>query len=345
MTRILVINKHVKDFLGGSEIQSDTIAINLNKNFNNIGYLCIEGKKKDKKSYQLINCKNNFISIMKNIFIFNPSLIYWRFNRNYLIRIILLCKLLNIKLIFATSNITDLLFQKKNKFHFIRQLLFVFQNLFIKFVDGTTVNNKTYLKHSISKNKIYIPNIIDKKRVKFKWSKKYFIWVSNIKEKKNLEIYLKIANDLTLSKFDFLIVGKIMDKKYEYIKNINKKYKNIYYLGQKNLHEVNGIISGCVMHIITETQAGFSNSFIQTLLQKKINISLFFDPGNFIKRYKIGKFSRGNFKQSIRDINFFLNNNKTMKLQEKKGYDIANKEFSNYKSNQKLIYFINKLSN
>ena len=109
------------------------------------------------------------------------------------------------------------------------------------------------------------------------------------------------------------MVGKIQDSSYSFI---NDKYNlpgNFFYLGEKQLEEVNSIIKSSLFLISTCSPEGFSNNFIQAWMLGKPTITLFFDPDGLIEKYNIGYLSK-TFNNMCTDTNSLIEN-ETVRLE------------------------------
>lgn len=346
--KICIINKHPKDFLGGSEIQTHNIATELSKKKFSIDYIAINGNKKIKTNYRIYNIKDSLNNILTQIDKVKPDIIYWRYNRNYLITLILFSKLKKIKFIYAASSIRDIKcfiknetsFKKINFFRYLFNVIFRFyQNLFFGLIDSITTNNEIFLNYINHKKKIYIPNFISsKKKGYFKWKRKFIVWISNLKPVKNIDLMYETAEKFL--NIDFLIIGKPLFEEYE---KMQKYKKNIYYLGQKKVEVINCIISKALININTEFTGGFSNSFIQSCLQGKKTVSYYFNPGNMLKKYDFGECANGDKKLFFKLIKKNIQSGKMSNKRKNEIIKIAQKKFNKNHSINKLIYIFNKI--
>jgi len=128
------------------------------------------------------------------------------------------------------------------------------------------------------------------------------VWISNIKRFKQPELFLKLADKLRNYKVKFIMIGRMDYKKFQKkITSYIKKIKNIEYLGEKSIKEVNRIL--CESHILVNTSEyeGFPNTFIQAWMRKVPVVSLNVDPDNILKKFKIG-FHSNTFENMVEDV-------------------------------------------
>lgn len=332
---LVFVNKHFINDNGGSEIQTHIISKKFAKDDNNVSYINLSNqtkKKLTKLDYKVFNIGKNFYKLFHLIYKLNPDIIYWRLNTNFSLIGLVIAKFLKIPIIFASSSLKDL--DSKN-----------FYSNFLIYFDHITVNNKKFLKYIKSKNKTYVQNSLILGNEKFSYKKKYVLWVSNIKKRKNLELYIKLSNKYLNYNVHFLCVGAIQDENYLWIKNLNKLPKNFKYLGKMSPQKINTIMKKSLFHITTENydKVGFSNTFLQACSQKKPTLSFNFDPGGLISKYKTGKYCKGSEKIFFKHFENYYNNVNIRKKHGMNAYVLAKKEFSENNCINKLMKIFKKL--
>lgn len=116
------------------------------------------------------------------------------------------------------------------------------------------------------------------------------VWVANFKSMKRPELYVRLANDLEdLNNVEFLMIGRPgSEEKYQNLHKIISKTKNIRYLGEKKLEEVNMILSESHIFVNTSVAEGFPNTFIQAWMRKVPVVSLSVHADNILDEYDIG---------------------------------------------------------
>jgi len=342
--RVAIVNKHVKDGLGGSEIQCDNIARGLNQKDHEVFYLAINGNESEdyNTEYEVIAVSENSSSIVQKVININPDIVYWRYNKKHLYKSVKQIKSKGIKFIFAISHIND---TKKWNFKWSNNPKKLIYNLFkmfkgryeylgYKYVDAITSLNPQYLESIKASNKIYIPNSITSEKVKFERDKPFVFWVANIKSQKRPEIFIKLAKSIT--SVDFLMVGDIQQESYEWIQNESDKIPNFFYLGKKSPNEVNGILEKSLFLIHTCKPEGFGNNFIQAWLQAKPTISLEFDPADYIKNKNLGYVCDNDFEMLVKNTQELIDNDELRYSIGKNAYDFSKNMFSIDKTVEKV---------
>lgn len=362
MMKILIINQHFSDYIGGSELQCDLIAKYLEKYGHEVIYGAINSKGNSYMSdYRVIPIKKlSFWSLRKIFKETKPGLVYWRYNKNFLLAAGILCNYYNIKLVFSISTFTDIkkwvLIKlpglkrqgiKKRLRSCVRLIKVLFSNrinyMGYHFVDGIVSLRENLLQELPSaKNKLLKICIYNSMEIKipgeFKWDKPYVIWVANIKERKNPALYIKAAEKFIDKKVDFLMVGKIQDDSYSFINNKDNLPDNFFYLGEKQLEEVNSMIKNSLFLISTCDPEGFSNNFIQAWMLEKPTVTLFFDPDGLIGKYNIGYFSK-TFENMCTDIRNLIDNEALRLKMGSHAEKIAAELFNPEKNIKKFIGF------
>jgi glycosyltransferase involved in cell wall biosynthesis len=299
---IVVVNKHLEDEIGGSEIQCDIISRYLTEFGHLITYVAVKSERTSYSSpYHVIPISKltrvSFRRILEQI---DPDLVYWRYNKKSLLTMATLCRGYRCKFVFSISALEDV--QKwscypQSLIEKCKQLIEGRINYMgYHFVDGIVSLRKDFLPMipaypGLKKTLIY-DSMEAGPVAGFRWEKPYVVWVASIKKIKNPELFVQAAERLGDLPIDFLMIGQITDKSYNYLTNKDAVPPNLHYLGEKAPEEVNDILRGSLFLVHTCRPEGFGNNFIQAWLLEKPTISLFFDPDGLIESCRMGYFSR-----------------------------------------------------
>jgi glycosyltransferase involved in cell wall biosynthesis len=170
---------------------------------------------------------------------------------------------------------------------------------------------------------------------------KTIVWVANIKNFKQPDLYLKIVKHFKSKKVKFLMIGAINEERYrEPIQATSLEASNFEYLGALSMEKVNEYLEKAYLFVNTSTAEGFPNTFIQSWLRKTPVVSLNVDPDGMIKEFGIGRHSK-NFDQMLKDIEFLLENPSLQKDMGERAEDIAKKRFSTLNC-KKIVELIEK---
>lgn len=360
--KILIMNQHLGDYIGGSELQCDLIARYLIKYGHEVIYGAINSKGSSYKAgYKVIPIKKlSFFSLRKIFRYVKPDLVYWRYSKNYLLAAGVLCNYYNIKLVFSISSIPDTMKWviiklpdikkqgiRRRLRSFVRLIKVLFSNrinyMGYHFVGGVVSVRKGLLQNLPSGGKKFIKTCIYNSMERnpteeFHWNKPYVIWVANVKKNKNPEFYIEAAKKFIDKKVDFIMVGKIQDSSYSFLNDKDNLPKKFFYLGAKQLEEVNSIIKNSLFLISTCDPEGFSNNLIQAWMLGKPTVTLFFDPDGLIEKYKIGYFSK-TFNNMCTDINTLIENKEIRLEMGKQAKKLASDLFNPGKNIRKYLKF------
>jgi len=364
--KIVIINQHPYDLLGGSEIQCNNIATHLTRMGHHVVYLAVNGAKNSyDTSYSVIPIKKlnpfHLYNLLKNI---QPDLIYWRYNKIQLLTSAIISKLIKSRFVYSMSHVRDsqiwvgdgqTIFAQVGWYRGvrIRSVLYdILSFLPLKgainysaiplFVDGVVSLNVDYLKDMPVKKKIAIHNSMPKDAIEFHWPKPYVTWVANVKYRKNPEKFLQLAQALSGTGVDFLMVGSIQDVSYNHLITAGEQNPNFHFLGPKSPSEVNGILKNALFLVHTCDPEGFGNNFIQAWLQGKPTISLYFDPEGIIEREKIGYLS-GTFSRLVEQTRFLIENEAERITMGQKAQTFALENFDAETNVGKLEVFLKEI--
>lgn len=354
--KVIIINKHPQDSLGGSEIQCDIIASKLLAFGHDVVYIALKGKGSYKTEYPVIKVALKGRDIANLVIKEKPDIVYWRHNKKVFYSSVKRIKKAGIPVIFAVSHIGDtkkwrsLKGNKKSLFdiryyasNFYLIIKAYWNHKGFKYIDGLTVNNKSHLSLLNVKLKEYIPNSNTTSLEKFQWNKPYIVWVANLKARKRPEIYIELAKKLSTHNIDFLMIGNIQHKDYEYIRHRENLPNNLHYLGSKSVLEVNGVIKNSICLVHTCKPEGFPGNFIQSWLQGKPTVSLEFDPGGLIESKKMGFVSGNNMDQFIADTKKLIEDEELRQQLGENAYKYAMKHHNPETNVKKLLSFMREI--
>ena len=348
--KIVIINSHPTDGLGGSEIQSDIMANELYKLGHNIVFLAVKGRQHYNTKYKVKPVKFSSRAIGLSTIEERPDIVYWRNNKHNVFRAaVKTIAKSGIPVVFVVTHInstnkwirldpySSILTQILNKP--LKTLKSRWNHGGFKWISGVIVNNSDHLGRLRTKPEIYIPNSNVTEKVEFTWEKPYICWVANLKQRKRPELCIEVAKRLE-GKYDVLVVGGIQDKNYSWVTNQNKIPKNLKYLGLKNILEVNGIIASSICLIHTCYPEGFPGNFIQAWLQSKPVVSYEIDPGGIIQSEQLGFVSGRNLGKFITDIKQLIENPILNKEIGERAKSFADRHFQPQTNAKKLEQFL-----
>jgi len=364
--KVLIVNRHIQDTVGGSEIQCDIIAKYLKRFGHRVIYGAVDSQRDSYSTpYEVYPARRlNPISLRRMIVQLDPDLVFWRYNKNSLLVAAITCRLYHNKLVFSISHVNDvkkwaykppnmstdtILSQLLYAIHVFKRLLSSRINYIgYRFIDGLVSQRQDLLKCMPSHArlaKIWINNSMEStSSLPFVWKRPYIVWVANIKKVKNPTLYIKAAKELRDEPVDFLMIGKIQDPSYHYMEEHDQLPQNLYYLGIRDLNEINSILRNSLFLVHTCDPEGFSNNLIQAWLQEKPTISLFFDPDGFIERNGVGCFSKS-FDMMCKHIQLLIENPGLRNEMGRRAGRLARALFSPEKNTRKQEAFLKEVLN
>lgn len=320
--KILIVNHHPQDVVGGSEIQCDLIAKHLTRLGHNVVYFAVYGKQSHYDSpYKVERGALDNGGLRRVLIKHQPDVVYWRFNRRKLLPSVLLCKRMNARFVFSVSSgsdlikwshrmkFDDLLFSQKIKriYPFLRHIFSTrFHYFGYYFVDGVIAQLEQQTGKLPVQRQVLIHNSVDDTLIPFHWEKPFVVWIGAFKPIKNPDIFIKLASHFQQTGIDFLMVGRVLGK-YENVLSQPSIPPNLHCLGQKPNYEVNGILQQSLFLVQTSDIEGFPNVMIQAWAQGKPSVSLYYDPDNMIRDNGIGCVS-GSFDQLVKDTKTLIEN-------------------------------------
>ena len=137
------------------------------------------------------------------------------------------------------------------------------------------------------------------------------VWVANLKPTKRPELFIKLANDCSeLINVKFIMIGQPQHKKswiaklFDQVKNV----KNIEYLSDVSLSEVNEILSKSHIFVNTSLYEGFPNTFIQAWMRRVPVVSLNINPDKVFDKQYIG-FCSESYEKLVEDVKRLVTDN------------------------------------
>ncbi|MFP9191274.1 glycosyltransferase family 4 protein [Natrialbaceae archaeon A-CW1-1] len=340
---LLIINQHREDALGGSEIQCDLIGTYMSDFGHDVVYYAVDGDQdRYNTNYDVMAEPLNRKNLSRIISEHEPDIVYWRYNKHKFLRSAFLMKKYGVKTVFGISSVYDT--QKWRWYKDInietpRDLISTLYGVFstpIKnrvnhfgyyFVSGIVSLNPDLSNRVYVEPQTTIVNSMSTNSESFEWPNKFVFWVANLKSTKKPDIFVKLAKEFENSNIDFLMVGHIQDKKYNYILDDTRLPSNFHYLGPKTPEEVNGILKESLFLVRTDDVEGFGNNFIQAWLQGKPTVTLHEGTGGFIKEKEIG-FVSGDFKNFVEDTRTLINNPELRSSMGRRAKSFAKTKFS-----------------
>ena len=324
--KILIVNRHPQDVVGGSEIQCALIARHLTRLGHHIVYLAVDGRPSHYETPYIVEPGVLQKGGLRRILLkHQPDIVYWRFNRRKFLPAVLICKRVQVKVVFAVSSGRDLMkwprretFRPASRqasssrkrlrlFPVLRHLLAMrLHYCGYYLIDGVIAQLERQTGRLPVRREIVIPNSVDATTIPFQWDKPFIVWVGSFKSVKNPDLFIELARHFQHSGVDFLMLGHVKSP-YDKLLTAPDCPSNVHCLGLRPHAEVNGAIQQALFLVQTSDIEGFPNVFIQAWAQGKPTLGLHYDPDGIVQTHRLGCIS-GSMEQLIRDTETFIEN-------------------------------------
>ena len=135
------------------------------------------------------------------------------------------------------------------------------------------------------------------------------VWIANIKSVKRPLLFIKLAQECLDLEAKFLMIGYIQESQLSrLISYYNSRLKNFHYLGGQDYKNVMEILNNADILVNTSEAEGFPSTFVEAWMRGVPVLSLAIDPDGYIKQYKLGFCSEGNWKEFVARGRDLINN-------------------------------------
>lgn len=317
--RITIVNNHIEQVTGGSELQCDFIATGLAQGGHSVNYVLPNSPVAHdiQRPYDLTPFERNPRSLLAAALKNKPDVVYWRYNKHYFFATSKHLAKASVPTVFAVSHVNDtkpwsakpsgktrLPAMRRS----LRRVVGRWNHQGFRYVEAATVNNEDLIRHSPVQATYLVENGMTDDYQPFSWPRPYVTWVATIKAAKRPELFVEVSKTLADYGIDCLMAGPIKSERYERLTIASATPPNFHYLGSLSLKHVNGLLRQSILHVHTCQPEGYSNIFIQAWLQGKPSISYDFDPAGHITRYGLGHVARGNIEDFTKSIAEWVTN-------------------------------------
>ena len=356
--KILLVNQHFLDVMGGSELQCHLLAGYLARTEHDVLYLAVNGTQPQYDvPYFVEPARLRWKDIRRIVTQFAPDMVYWRFNKRKFLPSVLMFKLLGVRVVFAISHINDVLkwshkvridavtLREKymQRYKSLRPAFSSRVNhLGYSWVDGVIAQLHQQSGRLAVRRERVIPNSVDASCAPFHWEKPFVLWASSIKAAKNPELFIKLAEHCRDKDVDFLMAGKIINSNYRQILKEAEALDNFHYLGMKSYQELNGMLRESLFLAHTCEPEGFPNVFIQAWSQQKPVVSVLYDPDDMILKNGIG-YCSGRFEQFALDVERLIADDEVRNEMGRRAGAFARESFSLERNGRKVLEFLQEI--
>ncbi len=309
--RVAVVNHHLRDVLGGSELQCDLVARGLTVRGHDVVYLAVGGEQAPaaaEAAYRTLPAPSDPIGLAAAVVACRPDVVYWRFNRRGLRETARSVRDARIPIVVALAHVDDVTpwpswpwpargatlrdraSDMRSRLRWRRQLA--------AFRDVTAIaSQRRDLIGRIPLGQVplqhYVPNIMDPVLEPFVWPRPYVAWVGNLKPRKRPELIPRIAAALAPHHIDLVVAGPAQDARYGWLTAPLPDHPNMHHVGTPSPAQVTGILAGARCLAVTAMPEGFSNVMIQAWWGGTPTVTLDYDPDGLVAAEGLGAVARG----------------------------------------------------
>jgi len=320
---VAVINRHLRDGVGGSELQCDLFARGLVARGHRVTYLALDGRSVPDAApsasgppYAIRTVRPQPSEILSALDDLAPDVVYWRFGRQGLARVVAGLEHRAVPLVFAVAHVDDVTrwpTRPRLRGPLRMQVADLRDRLrhrrgfaALGRVTALAAQREDFLDRAGVALEAHVPNVMDPAQIPFTWPRPYVAWVGNLKARKRPELCLPLAAMLEPLGVDLLIAGAVQDERYRDLTRPSEKAPNLHYLGVLTHPEVAGLLSGAACLAVSAMPEGFSNVLIQAWWFGTPSVSLDYDPDGLIAGEGLGAVCGGDVGEFLAAVVRFV---------------------------------------
>ncbi len=316
--RIAVVNQHLYDVVGGSELQCHLLAAGLVERGHDVVYAAVAASAEPLGTdavaglpYVTVAVPRNPDALARAVLDLTPDVVYWRFNRHGLREVARALARAGIPLVFAIAHVNDVrpwpswpapargASIRDHASHLRSRLRW--RRQFAAFDDVAAIaSQRTDLIAQVSLDTValqrHVPNVMDPAAEPFAWPRPYVAWVGNMKPRKRPELIEHIAAALAPHGIDLVVAGPTHDARFSWLtepSSTHPTHPNLHHVGTLSPREVTGLLAGARCLAVTSMPEGFSNVMIQAWWGGTPTVSYDYDPDDTIGTEGLGAVAGG----------------------------------------------------
>jgi len=295
--KLLIVNRHRDDTVGGSEIQCDLIARYLHARGHAVTYAVMDPRRGAYSvPYESVPLTAPAaLSFGRLVRRRRPDVVYWRFNKPGLLACALQARLAGAKVLFALSHDEDTRFWTPLRIRadpgapawrrtaryaraWWRRLEDCVDHAGHRLVHGHVAQHADQAAGLPPATTRVIRSSVLEDREPFEHERAYVVWVANVKPRKRPERFVELARALADEPVDFLAVGALQDPAFAWLARPDRVPPSFRFLGERSPAQVNGIIASSLFLVLTCEPEGFPNVLMQAWNQARPALALGYDP-------------------------------------------------------------------
>lgn len=310
MLRVAIVNRHLRDGVGGSELQCDLYARELTARGHEVTYVALDAGNWSEPPapaaplpYAVIaldGLATSVAGIVAAVRRAEADVVYWRYGRALLAGTVteLAGPERHIPVVLAVAHVDDVSLWPALPFASggIRDrgadLRWRLQHRrswrAFRRVAAIAAQREDFLGRVPVARQVHVPNIVDPTAVHFAWPRPYVAWVANLKPRKRPEQLIPLARALAASGLDLVAAGAVQHPRYATFADGPGAPENLHVLGPLPPERAAGLIAGARCLAVTAREEGLSNAMIQAWWHGVPTVSLDYDPEGAIASEGLG---------------------------------------------------------
>lgn len=320
--RIAVVNQHIDEAVGGSELQCHLVAEGLGGRGHDVAYLAVSPSSdasarslRDRAGgrggarYSVHAVDRTPEAIIEACVDARAEVVYWRMNRTLLREVVAGLSRAGIPLVFAIAHIDDvspwphrpwLVWPPRAALGDVRLRLRERRSWStMAEVAAVASQRADFLEGLRVADKAVVRNLAPTGREEFVWPRPYVAWVGSLQGRKRPELLPAIAGAVAPFGLDVLVAGEVREERYRALFSVDEPPSNLIHLGMLPLDDVTGLLAGARALVVTAREEGFANVLIQAWWNGTPTISLHHDPDAMASRLGLGSSCDGDVDELL----------------------------------------------
>ena len=311
--RVAVVNQHLDDVVGGSELQCDLVARGLAARGHEVTYVAVGSTRPDPggRPYRTVPSAAIPANVARAIIDSGPDLVYWRYNRRGLREVATELARVDVPLVVALAHVDDVTpwpswplpgagSTARDRASDLRSRL-RWRRQFAAFREVSAIASQREdligrVPLGIVPLQRHVPNLMDpalEGAPPFLHPRPFVAWVANLKARKRPELLPALADALASHGVDLILAGPVQDPRYGWLAGPLPEHPNLHHVGVLTTPEVVALLAAARCLAVTAMPEGFSNVMLQAWWAGTPTVSLDYDPDGLVAREGLGVVAGG----------------------------------------------------
>lgn len=308
--RVAVVNQHLRDVVGGSELQCHLIAAGLSGRGHDVRYVAPSERSEDLDltglPYGAIAVGDDPVALARACVVFDADVVYWRRNRLGLTEFAGRLAASRIPIVFATAHVDDVHRWPRRDWPTVSGPRDVVAELRVRVseraswsafgaVAAVALQREDFRGRLPVDDQRLVRNLIDPdwSRVgsvdaDWAWPRPFVLWLGRIQRRKRPEELPELAIALAQHGVDVVVAGDAPDPGSARHVSGPGTPSNLHHVGLLPLDEVRAALSCARALVLTAREEGMSNAMLQAWALGVPVVSLSYDPDRIISQERLG---------------------------------------------------------